>query len=62
MPSWSSSAGTLGDGSWTPAFEFLDFLKLMDVEEEEEKVEEEEFVSSSGAEIPDPDPSFHTEL
>lgn len=34
----------------------------MDVEEEEEKVEEEEFVSSSGADIPEQDPFFHTEL
>lgn len=62
MLSWSFPAGTLGDGSWTPAFEFVDFLKLMDVEEKEERVEEEEFVSSSSAEIPDQDPSFHTEL
>lgn len=52
----------LGDDSWLPAFEFLDFLKLMDMEEEKEKVEEEKFVSFSSAEIPDKDPSFHTEL
>lgn len=52
----------LGDGSWIPAFEFLDFLKLMDMEEKKEKVEEEEFVSFSSAEVPDDHPSFHNEL
>lgn len=62
MLSCSFSVGMLGDDSWLPAFEFLDFLKLMDMEEEKEKVEEEEFVSFSSAEIPNKDPSFHTEL
>lgn len=52
----------LGGDSWIPAFEFLDFLKLMDMQEEKENVDEEEFVSFSRAEIPDEDPSFHTEL
>lgn len=52
----------LGDDSWIPAFEFLDFLKLMDMEEEKGKLEEEEVVSFSSAEIPDEDPSSHTEL
>lgn len=56
------SVGMLGDDSWIPAFEFLDFLKLMDMEEEKEKVKKEEFVSFSSAEIPNDDPSFHTEL
>ena len=62
IQSWSSSVGTLGDDSWIPPYEFLDFLKLMDMEEEKENMEEEEFVSFSSVEIPDDDPSFHTEL
>lgn len=59
---WSFSVGMLGGDSWIPAFEFLDFLKLMDEEEGKEKVEDEEFMSFSSAEIPKSDPSFHNEL
>lgn len=64
-PLWSCSSfvGLLGGDSWPPAFEFLDFLKLMDMEEgDEEKVEEDDFLSFSSAEFPEDDPSIHTEL
>lgn len=57
------SVGLLGGDSWPPAFEFLDFLKLMDMEEEDEEiVDEEDFLSFSSAEIYDDDSSSHTEL
>eukprot|EP00066_Takifugu_rubripes_P015178 XP_011604444.1 PREDICTED: thioredoxin domain-containing protein 16 [Takifugu rubripes] len=56
-------AGLLGGDSWPPAFEFLDFLKLMDMEEGDEGiVDEEDFLSFSSAEIYDDDSSVHTEL
>lgn len=58
-----SSLGLLGGASWPPAFEFLDFLKLMDMEEGDEEIEDEEdFLSFSSAEIYDDDSSIHTEL
>lgn len=58
----------LGDDSWPAAFEFLDFLKLMDMEEEEEKNVKEDAVKQeprepfSGAHTPDHKPPIHTEL
>lgn len=55
--------GLLGGDSWPPAFEFLDFLKLMDMEEGDEGiVDEEDFLSFSSAELYDDDSSIHTEL
>lgn len=58
----------LGDGSWPATFEFLDFLKLMDMEKEEEKTVKEDAVKQeprgpfSGAHTPHHKPSIHTEL
>lgn len=67
----------LGEDIWPPAVEFLDFLKIMDMEETseeeetvgEEKAKEKEDVvaeeaadASSGARTPDNNPTTHTEL
>lgn len=61
----------LNEDSWLPAVEFLDFVKVMDMEqtaEEEETVGEEKAKvkedtdSSSGAHTPDNNPAAHSEL
>ncbi|XP_013865102.1 thioredoxin domain-containing protein 16 [Austrofundulus limnaeus] len=64
-------AGTLGEDSWPPAFDFYDFLKVMDLQEpdsteqkppldgEEEVNVEEHLVAEPPTDI---DPKFHSEL
>uniref|UniRef100_A0A3Q3EH36 Thioredoxin domain containing 16 n=1 Tax=Kryptolebias marmoratus TaxID=37003 RepID=A0A3Q3EH36_KRYMA len=69
-----SPAGTLGDDSWPPAFQFYDFLKVMDMQEpdsteqeaptddEEVDVEEHLVAEQLTDHHPDIGPKFHSEL
>lgn len=68
-------AGMLGSDSWPAPTEFLDFLKIMDAEEEElvdeekekerakeEVMEEDEAHSSSSEHVPEKKATVHSEL
>ncbi|XP_017292811.1 thioredoxin domain-containing protein 16 [Kryptolebias marmoratus] len=69
-----SPAGKLGDDSWPPAFQFYDFLKVMDMQEpdsteqeaptddEEVDVEEHLVAEQLTDHHPDIGPKFHSEL
>ncbi|XP_054915546.1 thioredoxin domain-containing protein 16 isoform X2 [Poeciliopsis prolifica] len=65
-----SPAGTLGGDSWRPAFEFYDFLKVMDMqevdprppEEEEVNVEEHLVTKTMSYDHLDMNSKFHSEL
>uniref|UniRef100_UPI0037E7B100 thioredoxin domain-containing protein 16 n=1 Tax=Semicossyphus pulcher TaxID=241346 RepID=UPI0037E7B100 len=72
-----SAAGMLGDDSWPPAYYFLDYLKIMDMQEpdsaqqqtpageedvDEADVEEEETDYFANSPAPDTKPNIHSEL
>ena len=71
----SFAAGMLGDDSWPPTVDYLDLLKIIDIEqtpEEEQKGRKdkvkkdvgsvEDTDSSSSAHISDHNPAIHSEL